>query len=163
MPLIALPRTAGCIVCGPANPYGLHLTSLVDSETATVYTPFTPQPHHIGFDGLVHGGILSTVADEAMVWAAIWVTRRSCVAGELCIRFRRPAAPGIALALVTSIVRAKGRLVEVAATVTEPSGEAVATATGKYLAGSPDDTAAFLATVLVEPASAAALAHLRGA
>ena len=160
MPLIDLPRTAGCIVCGPANPHGLRLTSRVDPDTGDVHTPFTPAPHHIGFDGLVHGGVLSTVADEAMVWAAIWAARRSCVAGELSVRFRRPAAPGVPLSVVATVVRSKGRLVEVTSTITTAAGDTVATAGGKYLAGSADETAAFFATLLVESASAAAVAHL---
>ncbi len=162
MPLIPLPRTAGCIVCGPANPHGLRLTSHVDPATGAVHTPFTPGPHHIGFDDLVHGGVLATVADEAMVWAAIWATRRSCVAGELSVRFRRPAAPGVPLTVVTSVVRSKGRLVETSATVAGPDGQAVATAAAKYLAGSAAETAAFLATLLPDPAAATAVAHLRG-
>ena len=163
MPLIDLPRTAGCIVCGPTNPHGLRLTSRVDPDAGIVHTPFTPGPHHIGFDGLVHGGVLSTVADEAMVWAAIWASRRACVAGELSVRFRRPTVPGAVLAVVASVTRTKGRLVETAATITTVAGTAVATATAKYLAGSPQETAAFLATLLSDPASAAAAAWLKAA
>ena len=140
MPFIALPRTAGCIVCGPANPHGLRLTSQGD-----------------------HGGVLATVADEAMVWAAIWASRRSCVAGELSVRYRRPAAPGVPLTVVTSIVRTMARLIETAATITDPAGHVVATATAKYLAGSADETTAFLATLLIEAASEPAVTHLRGA
>lgn len=161
MPLLQLPRTAACVVCGPANPHGLHLTSHVDPETGAVHTPFTPSPHHVGFDGLVHGGVIATVADEAMVWAAIWAARRGCVAGELSVRYRRPTAPGDALAVVATVVRSKARLVETSATITTADGRPVATATAKYLAGSPDETAAFLRTLLPDPAAHAALAHLR--
>jgi uncharacterized protein (TIGR00369 family) len=160
MPLIPLPRTAGCIVCGPANPHGLRLTSQVDPATGIVHTPFTPGPHHIGFDGLVHGGVLATVADEAMVWAAIWATRRACVAGELSVRYRRPTAPGDALTLVAAVVRTKGRLVETTATITTAAGQTVATATAKYLAGSPTETEAFFRTLLPDPSSIAAAVHL---
>ena len=162
MSLIDLPRTAGCIVCGPSNPHGLHLTSRVDPATGAVHTPFTPGPHHVGFDGLVHGGVLSTVADEAMVWAAIWAARRGCVAGELSVRFRRPSAPGDVLAVVATVTRTKARLIETAATITDAAGRTVATATAKYLAGTNEQTTAFLATLLVEPASTAARAHLLG-
>ncbi len=97
-----------------------------------------------------------------MVWAAIWASRRSCVAGELSVRFRRPAAPGVPLAVVASVVRSKARLVETASDDDRPGRRAVATATGKYLAGSADETAAFFGTVLVEPASAAAVATSAG-
>lgn len=161
--MIPLPRTAGCIVCGPNNPHGLRLTSHVDPATGQVHARFTPGPFHIGFDGLVHGGVLATVADEVMVWAAIWASRRSCVAGELSVRYRRPSAPGDPLAVVASVVRSKARLVETTSTLTDAAGRPVATATGKYLAGSDDERAAFFDTLLVEPESAAAVGILRRA
>jgi uncharacterized protein (TIGR00369 family) len=160
MPLIDLPRTAGCIVCGPANPHGLRLTSRVDPTVGTVHTPFTPAPHHIGFDGLVHGGVIATVVDEAMVWAAIWSTRRACVAGELAVRFRRPSTPGVPVTIVASVTRTKARLVETTASVTTAAGDTVATATAKYLAGSEDDTATFLRTLLHDESAATAIAYL---
>ncbi len=162
MPLLALPRTAGCIVCGPANPHGLHLTSHVDPGDGSVQTRFTPAAHHVGFDGLVHGGVLATVADEAMVWAAIWVARRSCVAGELAVRFRRPAAPGVPIAVVARVVRSRGRFHEAEATLADPSGEPIVSATGKYLAGTVAETAAFFETLLPDPTAAEAVTHLRG-
>ena len=162
MSLISLPRTAACIVCGPANPHGLRLTSHVDPDAGTVHTPFTPGPHQVGFDGLVHGGVLATVADEAMVWAAIWASRRACVAGELNVRFRRPTKPGDALAVVASVVRSKGRLIEAVAAVSVVSGQTVLTASGKYLAASAEETAAFFRTLVPETAAEQAVAHLRG-
>ena len=161
--LTPLPKTAGCVVCSPVNPVGLRLTSRVDPGTGTVEVPFTPGPHHVGFDGLVHGGILSTVADEAMVWAAIWATRRACVAGSLSVRFRRPTAPGDALLTVAKVVRIKGRLVETTAEITDAAGRAVASAEARYLAGSDEQTDAFLQTLLADDASGVARRHLTGA
>ncbi len=160
MPLIALPRTAGCIVCGPSNPHGLQLASQVDTASAAIQTRFIPASHHIGFDGLIHGGILSTVVDEAMVWAAIWASRRACVAGELSVRFRRPTAPGDVLTVIATVTRSKGRLLETASSMVNAAGDDVLTATAKYLAGTPDETAAFFRTLLPDPAAAQAIAHL---
>src|SRR5450631_1264408 len=85
MPVLELPHTAGCFVCGRDNPLGLRLCSFVDPDTGNVQTTFTPQPHHIGFDNITHGGILATLLDELMVWSAIWVSRKACVAGELTL------------------------------------------------------------------------------
>jgi len=56
----------GCLVCGRENPQGLHLHLDVDEETGVVRCEFTPLGTHIGFEGVVHGGILATVLDEAM-------------------------------------------------------------------------------------------------
>ena len=49
---------------------------------------------HIGFEGVVHGGMIATVIDEAMVWAATWAGKRFCVCGEMSVRFRRPSVVG---------------------------------------------------------------------
>ena len=86
MALLQLPHTAGCIVCGPLNPHGLHLSLFVDPATAPSTPTFTPQPAHIGFEGVVHGGVLATVLDEAMVWCATW-------SGQALLPLRRTLRP----------------------------------------------------------------------
>ena len=86
MPLLQLPHTAGCLVCGRDNPHGLRLDLHVDPETGIVRIEFAPRREHIGFEGVVHGGVLATVLDEAMVWAATWAARRFCVCAELTTR-----------------------------------------------------------------------------
>ena len=72
MSSLELPHTAGCVACGPFNPHGLRLSLFVDPQSGIVRTEFTPETAHIGFEAVLHGGVLSTVFDEAMVWAATW-------------------------------------------------------------------------------------------
>src|SRR5689334_20543990 len=103
MALLQLPHTAGCLVCGRDNPHGLKLDLYVDPETSTVRVEFTPRLQHIGFEGVVHGGVIATVLDEAMVWCATWSGRRFCVCAELTTRFRKEAAVGRKLIVETKI------------------------------------------------------------
>ena len=70
--LLELPHTRGCMVCGRGNPLGLGLSLFVDPASGVVRVNYTPAGPHIGFEGVVHGGVLATVIDEAMVWAATW-------------------------------------------------------------------------------------------
>src|SRR5262245_461657 len=100
MAILELPHTAGCLVCGRENPHGLHLHLHVDERTGQVETLFTPSQVHIGFEGIVHGGVLATILDEAMVWASTWQGRRFCVCGELTVRFKRSAEIGRPLKVV---------------------------------------------------------------
>ena len=65
-----LPHTAGCLVCGRQNPHGLKLSLHVDEATGIVRMDFAPRPEHIGFEGIVHGGVLATLIDTATFWAA---------------------------------------------------------------------------------------------
>ena len=155
-----LPHTEGCIVCGRGNPHGLHLRFHVD-DAGVVSATYTPAPEHIGFQGIVHGGVLSTVLDEAMVWAAIWGAKRFCVAGELTVRFRSSAAPGVALAVETHVASVRSRLIETTGEIRAAGGATlIATAEGKYVPLPWGRTREFIGTLVNEPATAAATAAL---
>jgi acyl-coenzyme A thioesterase PaaI-like protein len=165
-----LPHTAGCLVCGRQNVHGLKLSLHVDEGAGVVWTEWVPRPEHIGFEGIVHGGVLATVLDEAMVWAATWAGRRFCVAGEISVRFRKSAAVGRSLRCETR-VEAPGsrrpglpRLVAAAGTIVEVDGGAlIAEATGKYLPVPPDRNRVVIATLVDEAQTAAAAAKLKEA
>jgi acyl-coenzyme A thioesterase PaaI-like protein len=161
MATLELPHTAGCLVCGRHNPKGLHLHLHVDESTGDVQTRFTPSPEHIGFEGIIHGGILATVLDEAMVWAATWRGRRFCVCGEMTIRFRKAAEVNQPLVIRASVESARARIIQTTGQVLDAAGEVLATASGKYVPLPQDRHLAFLATLVDEPATASAAAVLR--
>lgn len=160
-----LPHTAGCVVCGRQNPHGLRLSLHVD-EAGVVRTEFVPRPEHIGFEGIVHGGVLATVLDEAMVWAATWAGRRFCVCAEMSVRFRRSAAVGRPLRVEARVEGAGKRpdvpkLIHTAATITDDAGATVAEASGKYMTVPPERHRDVVATLVDEPATAAATSRLK--
>src|SRR4051812_17649018 len=111
MAAIELPHTPNCLVCGRLNPHGLHLSLRVDLESGVVTTELTPSGDHIGFEGIVHGGVLATVLDEAMVWAATWAGKRFCVCGELNVRYRQSAGVGEGLVVVAKVEEARRKLI----------------------------------------------------
>jgi acyl-coenzyme A thioesterase PaaI-like protein len=128
-----LPHTSGCLVCGRDNPFGLRLDFSVDPITGIVRTQFTPSEYHIGFIGITHGGILATVFDEAMVWAATWQGKRFCVCGELTVRFRQSAKIGQPLIIEAKITSPRPRLIHTSAVATDADGKLIAEASGKYV------------------------------
>ena len=165
-----LPHTAGCLVCGRHNPHGLHLGLHVDEDSGVVRVEFTPRAEDIGFEGIIHGGVLGTVLDEAMVWAATWAGRRFCVAGEMTVRFRKSAAVGRPLVCEATVQSAASkrpgtpRLVHASGRITEAGGGAlVAESTGKYVPVPPERNRAVLATFVDEPQTARAAAILKEA
>ena len=151
MALIELPHTRGCLVCGHDNPHGLHLHLKVDEETGAVYCDFTPAVHHIGFEGIIHGGLLSTVLDEAMVWAATWSGKRFCVAGEMNVRFRHSTSSGQNLRVTAAVTSARSRLIEAEAFIRDSAGKLLVEATGKYVPLGVDRHREFVATLVTEP------------
>ena len=163
MPTLELPHTPGCLVCGHANPHGLRLSLYVDPAAATVTTTFTPGPDHIGFEGIIHGGVLATVLDEAMVWAAIWSSKRICVAGELTIRFRESARPGDALLVTATLDAARSKLITTRGEIRRTSdGAVVATAAGKFVPLNEARHRAFIETLVDAPSTREAATLLRG-
>jgi acyl-coenzyme A thioesterase PaaI-like protein len=59
------PNSRMCFVCGIDNPIGLHLSFYTDDEGRCI-ARFRPGPEHQGYPGHLHGGIISTLLDEAM-------------------------------------------------------------------------------------------------
>src|SRR5512145_52366 len=62
-----LPHTYHCFVCGESNVRGLNLR--FQTNGSEVEADYVPAAEHAGFSRTVHGGLLSTVLDEIMVWA----------------------------------------------------------------------------------------------
>lgn len=80
-----------CFICGPDNPIGLRLRFHEDG--AGIAADFVPSEAFVGYDGLVHGGVVAAVMDDAM--ANVWAHRgQPAVTVRLSVKFRRPVRPG---------------------------------------------------------------------
>ena len=146
-----LPHTRSCFVCGESNASGLNLRFETDGRV--VRTRFTPRAEHIGFKGVVHGGILATVLDEIMVWACVAQTKRFAFCAELNVRFIKPAQPGIELlATAELIANRRDKIFEARAELKDHAGQIIASATGKYLPIKEADLAE-MAEDMVDPPS----------
>ena len=109
--------TSNCYVCGQENPAGLRVCFEVDRNARTITGRFTPRVEHEGWQGIVHGGILAALLDEAMVKLSAYVGSPA-VSAEITVRFKAPAAAGDQLAITGRIVKESGRLIEAEAEVT---------------------------------------------
>jgi acyl-coenzyme A thioesterase PaaI-like protein len=127
-----LPHTHSCFVCGESNPSGLKLRFHTDGRI--VETRFRPRAEHIGFKGVVHGGLIATVLDEIMVWACAVQTRQFAYCAELTVRFQNPLPPGDeVIALGELVTNRKGKIFEARASLRNATNLLLAEATGKYL------------------------------
>lgn len=149
--VLELPHTRGCLACGRDNPHGIHLNLSVDDATGIVTAQFIAADHHMGFEGIVHGGLLATVLDEAMVWAATWSGKRFCVCGELNVRFRRSVQIGQPLNVEAKITSTRSRLIETEAFLRDAAGQVLVESTGKYVPVSPERNRAVIETFVSEP------------
>ena len=120
----------GCMACGKANPRGLQLDLFfVDGR---VETRFRLPPYVLGFPGAAHGGVLCTILDEVMAWAAIETTARFCVTGEMSVRFLAPAVPGDEIVAHGEVVEDRRRYLVCRGEVHGPDGRVLAKAEGKF-------------------------------
>ncbi len=127
-----LPHTHSCFVCGESNPHGLKMR--FHAEGRVVTAKFRPCAEHIGFKGVVHGGLTATVLDEIMVWACVVATRKFAFCAELKVRYLRPLAPGEEVIVTSELVADhKGRILEAKAAMHNAAGAALVQATGKYM------------------------------
>jgi acyl-coenzyme A thioesterase PaaI-like protein len=159
--MLELPHTAGCVVCGKDNPHGLQLSLHVDQNSGVVTTRYLSRPQHIGFVGIIHGGVLATILDEAMVWAATWSGKRFCVCGELQVRYRQPAPVGATMLIEARVRAIRSRLIETTGTISSGDCTIYSTATGKYVPVPRDNNAQFVDTLIAEQSTSDTLHALR--
>ena len=117
-----------CFVCGEKNPGGLRLSFEIDRERQTMKTTFVASPAFQGYDGIVHGGILSTLLDEVMAKLS-YELGYNTVTGSLEIKFRKPAPILEPLSVYGEITEARGRIVKARAHISKEDGTVLATGT----------------------------------
>jgi uncharacterized protein (TIGR00369 family) len=119
-----------CFVCGEKNPAGLKLRIRADAERGEATAEVIFPEHLQGLARIVHGGLLATVLDEAMIYAA-GAKGLKCVTGEMTVRFVKPASTGVAYTLRGRFVEDQGRIVLAESALLDGEGQEVARATGK--------------------------------
>ena len=120
-----------CFGCGRQNPIGLKLSFYEDGEQ--VWAPWTPAREHQGYEGIVHGGLISTVLDEVMGWA-IYVRQLWAVTGTMNVRFRKPVHVGEPLTARAWVESVTGRKVDVRAQLVRDSdSQILADATALFI------------------------------
>ena len=131
-------------VHGLHNPAGLHIRyrlDLLEGEPDPVSglpphrvrADWTPDPElHVGFPGVVHGGLVSAVLDDVMGRSTM-LLRRWTVTGRLEVRYRAPARAAAPLRVEGRMTGVRRRVVTAEGRLLGPDGTVVADARGTYL------------------------------
>jgi acyl-coenzyme A thioesterase PaaI-like protein len=119
-----------CFGCGSRNPYGLRLVFEPDGQQ--VRTTFRPLPEHEGFPGVLHGGIIFTLMDEAMGWAT-YAQGIMSFSGKVQTRFRKTISTDAALQVIGELVKDRGRTLQMRAEIRSKDGELLADAQGVFV------------------------------
>jgi uncharacterized protein (TIGR00369 family) len=121
-----------CFVCGENNPNGLRLSFEIDPERQILETTFVASPTFQGWDGIVHGGIISTLLDEAMA-KLVYELGYQAVTALLEIKFKKPAPIQEPLLVYGEITEVSKRLIRAKAHIAKKDGTILATGTSSFL------------------------------
>ena len=121
-----------CFVCGAKNPNGLKLSFEIDREKQALKTTYVASPTFQGWDGIVHGGMISTLLDEAMA-KLVYELGFQAVTASLEIRFKKPAPILEPLCVYGNISEVNKRLIRAKAHVAKEDGTVLATGVSTFL------------------------------
>ncbi len=115
-----------CFACGELNVHGLRLELHAGGNRC--WTELSLDDRFEGWEGIAHGGIVTTILDEVMAWALVdhdvWG-----VTARMSLEFKRPVPIG-------RPIRAEGRVLEVRRRLVTAEGVVVDMADGTLLARS---------------------------
>ncbi|SRR5258706_12458986 len=100
-----------CFACSPDHPTGLRLQFAIEGDE--VITRFTPSAAHEGAPGVMHGGLVTTIADEVGCWALIALRGKFGFTGTMTSRFPGPVRVGRELVGRATITKESTRVVHV--------------------------------------------------
>ena len=121
-----------CYACGKKNEKGLHLEFSFFEQEKRIETTFVPSEHYQGWKGVVHGGIMATVLDEAMA-KLIHRLGYHAVTGSLDVRFKDLAKTGEPFTVSAEVTKHSKRLMFTKAVASRGDGKVVAEARAKLM------------------------------
>lgn len=106
-----------CFGCGPRHPAGFRMR--FHEEGDEVVTRLTPGDGHQGAPGIMHGGLILTVADELAAWVCILKLTKFGFTARYEGRLQAPARVGLELHGRARIARKTTRTAEVAVSLAQ--------------------------------------------
>lgn len=77
-----------CFACGPANDRGLQMKFYKTGNI--LYSEISIPEYMSGWNGVAHGGILSTLLDEVMGWGAIVLLKKFILTKSMTVNYLSP-------------------------------------------------------------------------
>ncbi len=131
-----LPNSSGCLVCGRDNPIGLKLRFA--ATAAGVAAQVTPDPQYQGFSGVLHGGMVCALLDDALWYAIYQATGVATMTAELTTRYKRPVPCGEPITVRGRLrENRRGRLFTAEGGLYDAAGTLLAEGSGSFLAAPP--------------------------
>jgi acyl-coenzyme A thioesterase PaaI-like protein len=106
-----------CFGCGPSHPAGFRLKFVEQGEE--VVTRFLPDDRYQGPPGVMHGGLVFTLADELAAWVIIARLGKFGFTARFEGKLSRPTRLGVEVIGRGRMVRSTTRTAEIEATLSQ--------------------------------------------
>lgn len=103
-----------CFACGPHNPHGLGLKFRIEPGSGVAVCETSISRRYNGWRGAAHGGIITTLLDETMVYACTstgWLT----VTGTIQVKFHLPVPVETMVSITGRVIENRGRSIAASA------------------------------------------------
>lgn len=112
-----------CFGCAPSHPIGFRLRFFKDGDE--VITRFVPDERYQGPPGLMHGGLVTTLADEIAAWTVLGLVGKFGFTAKLSGKLKKPMRIGVEIVGRGVTTRVTSRIVEVAVRLQQQQDGAV--------------------------------------
>ena len=109
------------------------MTIFWNDEEKRTEIPILPNSTWCGYEGVVHGGIIASVFDDAMAWAIRRENGSWAVTGEMSVRYLRPVLAGTRYVVEGRVEKSSGRRISTVAVMKEKNGKKVAEANALFV------------------------------
>ncbi len=83
-----------CFGCGQGNEAGLKMQFYINEDQDTVVSYVILPKHLCGWRNIAHGGVISTLLDEAMGWTSLVLLQKMILSKTLEVEFIKPVFIG---------------------------------------------------------------------
>ena len=121
-----------CFGCSQTNPHGLRLSFAEDGDG--VVCRWRPDARFQSWDGVLHGGITTTILDETAGWAVMRRFQRAAMTTRIDVRFLKPVPVGdtVVVARARYASRVNEKIVRFHATLENAAGTVCVEADADY-------------------------------
>jgi uncharacterized protein (TIGR00369 family) len=119
-----------CFGCGPDHPAGFHLK--VERQGDEVITRMTPDDRYQSVPGIMHGGLVATLADELAAWACIVIAEKFGFTVSMEAKYQSPVRIGKDIEARARITKSTGRFLHVEVNVAQ-EGRACCTSEFRFV------------------------------
>ncbi len=128
-----LPSSRSCYVCGRENPVSLRMTFFLQDDGDVTSELVVPEAY-AGYPGMVHGGNIAAMMDEAAGRAATGdEPNRFAVTSQLMIKYRQPVPTNQLLKVRGRLLKKRGKVSQAYGEIRNQDGELLAEAEGIFV------------------------------